>query len=96
MVEVRDIFADDAVKMSFTQNEDMIQAFAPHTANEPLADRISLWCFHRGLEHLNLMVPGYSGEAPPILVVMVSDQKAGSLRRESGFPDLLGDPNITR
>jgi hypothetical protein len=41
VVEVRDIFADDAVKMSFTQNEDMIQAFAPHTANEPLADRIT-------------------------------------------------------
>ena len=74
----------------------MIQALAPHTAKEPLTDRVGLWGFHRGLEDLNLTVPGYSGEGPPILVIIVSDQKAGSLPIESGFPDLLGDPHITR
>ena len=52
-VEIRDILCDDTMEMPLTQDENMIQAFASHTADEPLADRISLGDFHRGLEHVN-------------------------------------------
>ena len=38
VVEVRDILTDDAVEMTLTQNEDMIEAFTPYIANEPLTD----------------------------------------------------------
>ena len=94
-MKIRDILADDAVEMPLTQDENMIQAFASHTPNEPLADRISLGCLHRGHEHVNLPVLGHSGEASSILLVIVSDQKAWTLGIGRGFPDLLCDPNIT-
>ncbi len=96
VIKICDILADDMVEMAFTQNEVMIPALASHTANEALADRIGLRCLHRCFEHLNLTVLGYSGKAPPILPVIVSDQKAGSLSIGGGFPNLLGDPNIAR
>ena len=96
VVEIRNILANDTMEMSLTQIEDMIQALAPHTADEPLADRIGSRCFHRGLEHLDLPVLGYSGKAPSILLVIVSDQKTRSLSIGCGFPDLLRDPNIPR
>jgi hypothetical protein len=84
VVKVRDILTDDAVVMLFIQNKDMIQTFAPHTADEALTDGIGLWCCHRGLEHLNLTVLGYSGEAPPILLAIISDQKTGAANRTDG------------
>jgi hypothetical protein len=78
MIEIRDILPNDTVAMSLTQNEDMTHALAPHTPNEPLADRIGLWWFHRCLEDLNLTFLGYLGETPSILLIIVSDhQKAG-------------------
>lgn len=44
MIEVRDTLADDAAQMPFTQNEDMIQAFAPLASNGALTDRIGVRC----------------------------------------------------
>jgi hypothetical protein len=96
VIKMRDILSDDTIEMSLTQNEDMIQTFASHTANEPLANRIGLRCFHRSLEDLDLTVLDDSCKAPSILLVIVSDQKAGSLSIGGGFPDLLGNPNIAR
>jgi len=96
MIKIRDILSNDTMKMVLTQNKDVIQTFAPHTVNEPLADGVGSRCFHRGLEHLNLTVLGHSGEAPSILVVIVSDQKAWTLGIGGGFPNLLCDPSITR
>jgi hypothetical protein len=34
VIKIRNILTDDTLEMALTQNEDMIQAFAPHTANE--------------------------------------------------------------
>jgi hypothetical protein len=96
VIEIRNVLANDPVEMSLTQNENMIQALAPHTADEPLADRIGSRCFQRGLEHLNLSVLGHSGEASSILLIVIADQKAMSLSIGRGFPDPLGDPDITR
>ncbi len=95
VIEVCDILSDDTIEMSLTQNEDVIKAFASHAANEPLADRIGLRCLHRCFEHLNLTVLGYSGEALPILLIIVSDQKARALSIGRGFPALLGNPPVT-
>jgi hypothetical protein len=96
MIKIRDTFSYDTMKMALTQNEDVIQTLASHTAHEPLADGVGSRCFHRGLEHLHLTILGHAGETPPILVVIVSDQKAWTLSLGRGFPDLLRDPSITR
>ena len=95
-VEICDVLSDDTMEMAFTQNEDMIQAFASHAPNEALANRIGLGCLHWGFKHLYLTVLGDSGKTPPLLLVIISDQKSRSLRIGRGFPDLLGNPHIAR
>jgi hypothetical protein len=61
-IEVDDIFTDNAVQMSFTQNEHVIQAFAPHTTDEPFANRVNLWCSHRGSEQVDPPIFSHAGE----------------------------------
>lgn len=103
-IEIRDILTDNTMEMAFTQNEDMIEAFASHTAQEAqpsafpsvITDRIGLGCLHRRFEHLNLTVLGDAGKTPPILLVIVSNQKAGSLSVWCCLSGLLGDPDIAR
>ena len=96
VVEIRDVFADDAVQVSLTQDQQMIQAFSSHASNKPLTDRIGFRRSHRSPEDFNLSILSYAGETLGVLAVVVSDQKAWSFVIGGSLSDLLGDPDITR
>ena len=39
-VETTDVFLDDVMQMSFSNNQQVIEAFSPHTSQEPFAERV--------------------------------------------------------
>ncbi|MBI5958565.1 MAG: hypothetical protein HY866_07520 [Chloroflexi bacterium] len=47
------MFANQASQMTLTENNDVIQALAPDTADEPLADGIGFGRTHGRFEDLN-------------------------------------------
>lgn len=53
LVVVCDIVFDDLVQLLFSQDKDVVQAFAPHTAQKPLAERVGPGCFIRRPKHLD-------------------------------------------
>ena len=48
------IRARHAVKLLLMQDEQMIEAFTPYTAKEPLTDGICAWGVIRGFKNLNV------------------------------------------
>ena len=40
LVKILDVFSDHMLQMSFPHNQQVIEAFSPHTSQEPFADRI--------------------------------------------------------
>ena len=53
LIEVIDVFPDYAMQLSFYCNQQVIEAFSPHTSQEPFADRIGLWSAIGHLKDLN-------------------------------------------
>jgi len=51
LVEARHIGIEDAVELLLMQDEQMIEALTPHTAQEPLTDGIGAW----GVQPLNIV-----------------------------------------
>jgi len=99
-IEIRDMLTDNSMEMAFTQNEDIIEAFASHTAQEALTDRIGLGCLHRRFGHLNLTVLGDAGKTQPLLVSAFSISKGTRARlivqhRERSTPRHCGLANLT-
>jgi hypothetical protein len=39
MIEIRDVFPDDAVQVTLTQDQDVIQTFASHAADEAITEQ---------------------------------------------------------
>jgi hypothetical protein len=53
MVEVLLVVLHYAVQVSLAQDQDVVQAFSPHTTQEPLADRVCSWRSKRCPHDLN-------------------------------------------
>ena len=47
VIEIGDILTDEPIQLSLAHDQHVIQAFASHTANEPLTDGIGFWSSHR-------------------------------------------------
>jgi hypothetical protein len=53
VVVIVHVLLHDAMGVPFTQDDEVIQAFAPETAQESLADRVGLRCAVGSVKHLN-------------------------------------------
>src|SRR5215467_3961084 len=77
-------------------DEQMIEAFASHTAQEALTDGVGLRGVIRGLEQLDATGLGNPIESHPKLGITITDEILRTHAIGSGFANLLCRPSIRR
>ena len=77
MIKVGHIFTDEPIQLALTQDEDVIQIFPSHTADEPFAHSVGFGSAHRCPDDLDASVLRRSSETRSIFLVIVPNQKAG-------------------
>ncbi len=93
-VEVRDVLPEDTSEMGLPQDEDMVQALAPHAAQEPLAGGVLPGRAIRRAQLLDARGGGDAGEGRAVRAVVVAEQVARPLAERRRLAQLLGDPRI--
>ena len=53
MIEVSDVFLDDAVKMALAEDEEVVQALSAETPQESFADSVGFWSPDRRPQNLD-------------------------------------------
>jgi len=95
-VEIHHICIQDALELLLLQNQQVVQAFLPHTSHETLTDSIGLGNMNRRFEQLDATGPRHSAETGSKLAIVITDQILGCLPIGGGFAQLLGHPGIGR
>ena len=95
-VEVRHILLEHAPQMSFTHDEQVIEAFASNAPQQPLANGIRPRCFDWGSQHLDPTSPCDGLEVRAILRIIISDQIRWRDAVGCGLAQLLSTPDICR
>ncbi len=95
-VAVRHVLPQHTPQLPLTQDEDVIQALAPHTAEEPLAGGVRPWCPDGGAQDRDPATRRDAVERRPVLAVVVADEEAGALVERRGLAQLLGHPSVSR
>src|SRR5260370_14294320 len=94
-VEVVHIRVEHAVELLLMQDEQMIEALTPYTAEESLTDGIrargGIW----GFKNLNVTRLRNPSEAHPKLAVVITDEVLRPRTIGGGFPQLLCRPSLT-
>ncbi len=93
VIKIVDVFAHQSLQVTLTENDDVIQAFAPNTTDEALADGVGFWRTHRCFENINMA--GNKREVGAELIIIVTDQKPWAFLKRRGIASLLSDPRIT-
>src|SRR5438105_13874475 len=62
LVEVRHIRIEDALELLLVKDQQVVEAFLPHTPQEAFADRIGSWRMTRCFENLNRTCCSYTSE----------------------------------
>ena len=96
LVEVRYIRIEDALELSIMKDQQMVEAFLPHTPQEALTDRIGSGSVIRSLENLDATCRRHPDETGSKLAVVIMNQILGCLPIRGGFSQLLGHPGIGR
>ena len=95
-VVVPGVAVQDPFEMSFIENEELVEAFRSHAADEPLRGRVGIRSLIRRLEDLSTFASEDVVEAGHVLGVTIVEQKPeldvffGEVERD--VPRLLGDP----
>ena len=84
------------MQMLVPQNQDVIETFPPHTAQEPFTDCIRLGRTIRRLQNFDGCANGDTCEGLPILAIAILNQKARRLSERRRFAQLLGHPLVRR
>src|SRR3712207_2445265 len=82
------------MQMHVAHDQDMIQTFAPHAAEQPLTDRVGPWCCNRRPEHRNPGSHGDRSEALTVFRIVVTNQLLRRVPKWCGLAQLLGDPCV--
>jgi hypothetical protein len=80
--------ARHAVELLLMQDEQMIEAFTPYTAKEPLTDGMCAWGVRRSFKNLNVTRLRNSSEAQPKLTIVITDEVFRPHTKGGGFPNL--------
>src|SRR5712692_3088757 len=94
-VEVVHIRVEHPVELLLMQDEQMIEALTPYTAEEPLTDGIRARGVIRSFENLDVTRSGNPSEAHPKLAVVITDEVLRPHSKGSGFPKLLCSPSVS-
>ncbi len=90
MIKEGDILVDHSPSMPVTEDQDMVQAFAPDRTEETLTQRIGLRRLKRGVEQFRVDAADGAFEQHAIFVVIVADQEARTDAGGCRLPDRLG------
>jgi len=82
--------------MPLTEDEQVIQAFTPHAAQEALADGIRLRGADRRAQDRDAASRSDAGEGRPEFAVVVADEVARVLPERCGLAQLLRHPGVGR
>jgi hypothetical protein len=95
-IEVRDVFVKDTMHLTLVQDEEVIEALATDTPEEPFTDGIGSWSMDGSPEHLDAASFGYASKLGPVLPVVVAQEEARPFSPWCCFPQLLCHPGISR
>src|SRR5215813_3450480 len=96
LIEIRGVRMEHTLELPLLNNQQMVEAFLPHTAQEALADGVGSWCMNRRLEQLDATGRRHSAETGSKLAVVITYQILWCLPIRGGFSKLLGHPGIGR
>jgi hypothetical protein len=89
-VEIVHIRVEHPLKLLLLQDEQMIEALAPHTAQKALADGIRSRGVLGCCEHLDVTRQRNPREVHPKRAIVITDEVFGSLSKCRGFPQRYG------
>jgi len=95
-VKVVRIRVEHAVKLLLMQNEQMIEALTPYTAEESLTDGIRSRGVIRSFKNLNVTCLRNPREVLPKLAIIITDEVFRPFIIGGGEPSLLCGPSIGR
>src|SRR5262249_43198898 len=95
-VELVHIRVEHALELLLMEDQQMIEALTPDTAQEAPTDSIGSRGVIRRCEHLNATRLSYPRKAHPKLAVVVSNEILRSHAIGSGLPKLLRSPSVGR
>ena len=96
LVEVRHIRIEDALELLLAKDQQVIEAFLPHTPGEAFADCIGSWCVKGRFENLNRTRCRHASKAKLKFAIVITKQILWRLSIRGGFSELLRDPEIGR
>ena len=86
-MHVVDIHVEHAVELLLLEDEQVIEALTPHTAEEALTDGIRLQGVKRSFENLDVTRLRYPRKAHPKFAVVITDEVLRSLSIGGSFPN---------
>jgi hypothetical protein len=78
------------------QNQQVIEAYLPHTPQESLTDGIGAFRVIGSFEHLDATCPRHTSKARPKFAIVIPKEIFRCLPIWGGFSQLLGHPGIGR
>jgi len=96
LIEVHHIRFEDTLELSLMKDQQVVEAFLPHTPQEALTDRIGSGSVVRGLENLDATGGCYSDETGSEFAIMIANEILRHLSIRSCLPQLLCSPRVAR
>src|SRR5258706_11243113 len=95
-IEILDIGLQQAKQMAFIADEQMIQTLAANATDKSFTDRVGARGTKRCFDDVNLGTSGYCGKVLTVFLVIIADQRLGTLPERGGFAQLLSHPFVRR
>jgi len=92
MVDVVHVLREHSMEVSFTENQQVIKALAPHASHKPFTQSVRSGCLHRRVQNSDSSSVRNPIEHGSELVVVVPDQETRSLAPRCSIPQLLYHP----
>ena len=96
LIEIDNIRVEKPGELLLMENQKMIQAFAPHTAQKAFADSICLRRPVRRSKDFDATRRCHSCKMLPEFLIVIPQQIFWCVSIRSGLPQLLRDPRISR
>ena len=96
LIVIGQVSLHQTMQLFLAYNQEKIQALPPERTDESFAERISPGRQNGRLEYLDATASGDFGKELAKFLVIVTDEKSGSIAPGGGFSQLLGNPGIRR
>jgi hypothetical protein len=92
LVEVRYIRIEDALELPLMQDQQVVEAFLPHTPGEALTERIGSGSVIWSLEHFNATGRRHPHKKGSKLAIVITEQILRCVPVGGGFPERYAPP----